>query len=92
MTLFLIVTSNVLGFVLSLENVGQTVSSVILGLTENKLVIIAIMSTIFIILGMFLEAPPMIFAFLPSFLPILQEAEVDLLHWAFFSSSIWASE
>jgi C4-dicarboxylate transporter DctM subunit len=38
-------------------------------------------SAVFIVLGMILEPPAMIFGFLPSFMPLLAKAGVDPVYW-----------
>jgi C4-dicarboxylate transporter DctM subunit len=43
--------------------------------------VIFLVSAVFIILGMILEPPAMIFGFLPSFMPLLAKANVDVVHW-----------
>jgi len=43
--------------------------------------VILLVSLVFIVLGMILEPPAMIFGFLPSFMPLLSQVGVDVVHW-----------
>ena len=40
-----------------------------------------VLSAVLIVLGMFLEPPAIIFGFLPTFMPLLMQANIDLIHW-----------
>lgn len=81
MTLFMVATSAFMGFVLARDLVGILLAESIQGFTTNRFLIIYIVNAVFIVLGMGLEAPAMIFGFLPSFIPLLQAAGVDPVHW-----------
>jgi C4-dicarboxylate transporter, DctM subunit len=81
MTLFMASTSSFLGFVLARDLVPHHVVAFVTQLSTDRLMVIFIVSSIFIILGMILEPPAMIFGFLPSFLPLLAKVQVDLVHW-----------
>ncbi len=81
MTLFMAATSGFLGFVLARELVPAHVLHFVASISVEKLPVIFMVSFVFFILGMFLEPPAMIFGFLPSFLPLLAQAHVDLVHW-----------
>ena len=81
MTLLLISTSAFLGFMLGIDRVGYAITETVLDITSNQLFIIAIISVVFVILGMVLEAAPIIFSFMPSFMPLLQTANIDFVHW-----------
>ena len=81
MTLFMAATSSFLGFVLARDLVAIDMVEFVTQLSTNKYVIIFLVSMAFVILGMILEPPAMIFGFLPSFMPLLLKAEVDVIHW-----------
>ncbi len=81
MTLFLASTSAFLGFVLARDLVSFQIVDLVSQISMNKYVVIFMVSAIFIVLGMVLEPPAMIFGFLPSFVPLLNQAGVDLIHW-----------
>jgi C4-dicarboxylate transporter DctM subunit len=81
MTLFMAATSSFLGFVMARDLVSQQVVDFISKISIEKHVVIFLVSLVFIILGMILEPPAMIFGFLPSFMPLLAKAGVDVIHW-----------
>lgn len=81
MTLFLASTSAFLGFVLARDLVSFQIVEFVSQISMNRYAVIFMVSFVFILLGMVLEPPAMIFGFLPSFVPLLQQAGVDLIHW-----------
>ena len=81
MTLFMASTSSFLGFVLARDLVAFHVVNFVTQISTNKYAVIFLVSAVFIILGMILEPPAMIFGFLPSFMPLLAKVNVDVVHW-----------
>jgi len=81
MTLFMATTSSFLGFVLARDLVALQVVDFVTQISTDKNVVIFLVSGVFIILGMILEPPAMIFGFLPSFMPLLAKVNVDVVHW-----------
>jgi len=72
MVVFLIGVSNILGWVMAFTQVPQAVSEVLLGITDNKYVILLIMNVILLIAGTFMDVTPAILIFTPLFLPIVK--------------------
>jgi len=81
MTLFMTATSAFLGFMLTRDSVGTQLVAAISQLTENRYVVLFIVNLVFIVLGMFLEAPAIIFGFMLTFMPLLTHVGVDPVHW-----------
>lgn len=81
MTLFMVATSAFMGFVLARDLVGVLIADTISQVTTNRILVMYMVNVVFIILGMGLEAPAMIFGFLPSFIPLLQLGGTDMVHW-----------
>ena len=81
MTLFMAATSSFLGFVMARDLVSQHVVDFVTQISADRLVVIFLVSLAFIVLGMILEPPAMIFGFLPSFMPLLAKADVDIILW-----------
>ncbi len=81
MTLFMAATSSFLGFVMARDLVSDHIVAVVTALSTNKYWVILLVSVVFIILGMILEPPAMIFGFLPAFMPLLVKVGVDVVHW-----------
>ncbi len=81
MTLFMVCTSGFVGLVLAHALVSIHIVDVITQISLNKYFVLFVLSAVFVILGMFLEPPAMIFGFLPTFMPLLASANIDLIHW-----------
>jgi C4-dicarboxylate transporter DctM subunit len=81
MTLFMAATSSFLGFVLARDLVAYQVVDFVTQISTDKYAVIFLVSAVFIVLGMILEPPAMIFGFLPSFMPLLAKVNVDVVHW-----------
>ncbi len=81
MTLFMASTSSFLGFVLARDLVAQQVVNFVTQISTDRIMVIFVVSLAFIILGMILEPPAMIFGFLPSFMPLLSKVGVDVVYW-----------
>jgi C4-dicarboxylate transporter DctM subunit len=81
MTLFMASTSVFVGFVLARDNVPSALAETISQVTTNRLAVLFIVNFVIVILGMVLEAPAIIFGFLPSVMPLLQTAGVDPIHF-----------
>ncbi len=72
MVVFLIGVSNILGWVMAFTQIPQAVSAALLGLTNNKYLILLIMNLILLIAGTFMDVTPAILIFTPLFLTIVQ--------------------
>lgn len=72
MIVFLIGTSNILGWVLAFTQVPQAVSDALLGITNNQYALLLIMNLILLIAGTFMDVTPAILIFTPLFLPIVK--------------------
>ena len=81
MTLFMAATSSFLGFMLARDLVAHHVVAFVTQISTDRYVVILLVSLVFIVLGMILESPAMIFGFLPSFMPLLAKVGVDPVYW-----------
>jgi C4-dicarboxylate transporter DctM subunit len=81
MTLFMVCTSGFVGFVLARDLVSVHLVEAISQLEMNRYLVLFVVSAAFIVLGMILEPPAIIFGFLPSVMPMLAQANVDVIHW-----------
>ena len=70
MVVFLIGVSNILGWVMAFMQIPDAVANALLGLTDNKYLILLIMNVILLIAGTFMDVTPAILIFTPLFLPI----------------------
>ncbi|MEO9947317.1 TRAP transporter large permease [Paraglaciecola sp.] len=79
--LFLIATSSALSWLLSYENIPQELSDVMLGISDNPIVILLIINLILLVVGAFMDMTPAVLIFTPIFLPIATSLGVDPLQF-----------
>ena len=77
----LIGTSMAMSWVLAAENVPQGISAGLLGLTQNKIVLLLLINLILLAVGTFMDMTPAILIFTPIFLPIVKGIGVDPVHF-----------
>lgn len=68
---FLIGVSTIMSWVMAFTGVPQAISSLILGLTDNKYLILLLMNLLLLFIGTFMDVTPAILIFTPIFLPIV---------------------
>ena len=81
MVVFLIGVSNILGWVMAFLQIPQAVSALLLGITDNPIIILLIMNLILLVAGTFMDVTPAILIFTPLFLPIVQTFGMDPIHF-----------
>ncbi|MFC3197878.1 TRAP transporter large permease [Parapedobacter deserti] len=79
--MLLIATSMAMSWVMSYEDIPQVISSVLLGLSDNKYVILLIINLILLFVGMFMDMTPAVLIFTPIFLPVVVDFGVDPVHF-----------
>lgn len=79
--MLLIATSMSMSWVMSYENIPQAVSDALLGLSENKIVILLIINLLLLFVGTFMDMTPAVLIFTPIFLPVLENLGVDPVHF-----------
>ena len=81
MVIFLIGVSNILGWVMAFLQIPQAVSALLLGITDNPIIILLIMNVILLIAGTFMDVTPAILIFTPLFLPIVLTFGMHPVHF-----------
>lgn len=81
MIVFLIGVSSIMSWVLAFTNVPTYITDLILGLSNNPIVILLIMNILLLIVGTFMDATPAILIFTPIFLPIAQNLGMDTIQF-----------
>lgn len=80
--LILVATCTGLSWIMSYENIPQTVSEGMLGLSSNPIVILLIINALLLVVGMFMDMTPAILIFTPIFLPIVTtQLGMDPIHF-----------
>jgi C4-dicarboxylate transporter DctM subunit len=78
-TVMLIVGSaSVFSYVITANKVAETVSSAMLGLSDNKYVLLFIVVLLLLVVGMFMDAVSALYLFVPILAPVLLEVGVDV--------------
>ena len=81
MIVFLIGVSSIMSWVLAFTNVPTYITNLILGVSNNPIVILLIMNILLLIVGTFMDLTPAILIFTPIFLPIAQNLGMDTIQF-----------
>lgn len=80
--LLLVGTSMGLSWVMSYENIPQSVSEGLLSLSNNPIVILLVINLILLVVGVFMDMTPAVLIFTPIFLPIVTtQLGLDPIHF-----------
>ncbi|MCT4648122.1 MAG: TRAP transporter large permease subunit [Carboxylicivirga sp.] len=79
--LLLVATCMGLSWIMAYENIPQTVSSGLLGISDNPIIILLLINLILLIVGVFMDMTPAVLIFTPIFLPIVTGMGVDPVHF-----------
>ena len=79
--MFLIGASMSMSWVLSFENIPEMISSGILSLSDNKIVILLLINLTLLFVGIFMDMTPAVLIFTPIFLPIVTQLGIDPVHF-----------
>ena len=79
--MFLIGASMSMSWVLSFENIPDMISSGILSLSDNKIVILLLINLTLLFVGIFMDMTPAVLIFTPIFLPIVTQLGIDAVHF-----------
>ncbi len=77
----LIGTSMATSWVLAYENIPEKISRALIGLSENKYLILMIINLILLAVGTFMDMTPAILIFTPIFLPVVKNLGMDPIHF-----------
>ena len=70
-----------MSWIMLYENIPQNMSTALLALTENKIIILLIINLILLVIGTFMDMTPAVLIFTPIFLPVLAELGITPLHF-----------
>lgn len=79
--MLLIGASMGMSWVMSYENIPQGISSALLGLSENPIVILLLINLLLLVVGTFMDMTPAVLIFTPIFLPIVTALGMDPVHF-----------
>ncbi len=75
--MLIIGASSVLSFVLSFTGLPQAISSALMGISSNRIVILLIINVILLIVGTFMDMAPALLIFTPIFLPVARSVGMN---------------
>ncbi len=79
--MLLVGASMSMSWALSFENIPQDISAALLGISENKIVILLLINLILLCVGVFMDMTPAVLIFTPIFLPVVTKLGMDPVHF-----------
>ena len=78
--LAIVSSASLFGWVLQFEHIGQKMLNLILGVTDNKWVVLLIIDIILLFMGMILDSTPTIMMMIPIFQPLVKQVGISEIH------------
>lgn len=79
--MLLIATSMSMSWVMSSEDIPQSISDSLLSISDNVWVILLLINILLLFVGVFMDMTPAVLIFTPIFLPIVTELGIDPVHF-----------
>lgn len=79
--MLLVAASSILSIVMSFTGIPEAITSGILSLTDNPIVILLLMNIILLFIGTFMDITPAVLIFTPIFFPIVNSFGMDPVHF-----------
>ncbi|MBU2886712.1 TRAP transporter large permease [Gilvimarinus agarilyticus] len=79
--MLLIAASSAMSWVLSYENIPQSISDFFLGFSSNPIVILLMINVLLLLVGTFLDMTPAVLIFTPIFLPVVEALGISPIHF-----------
>jgi tripartite ATP-independent transporter DctM subunit len=79
--MLLIGASMAMSWALSFENIPQDISSGLLNLSDNTIVILLVINLLLLFVGIFMDMTPAVLIFTPIFLPVVTKLGLDPVHF-----------
>lgn len=71
--MFLIAVSSAMSWIMTIANIPQTISSTLIAVSDNKIVLFLIINMLLLMVGTFMDMTPAVLIFTPIFLPVVRE-------------------
>lgn len=84
MVLVLVGASMGMSWVMASANIPQVVSAGLLELTQDKTLLLLIITIILLVVGTFMDMTPAVLIFTPIFLPVVKQFGMDPIHFGLF--------
>ena len=79
--MFLMAASSIMSWALAYSQIPQYITKVLLGISDNKYVILLIINILLLIVGTFMDMTPAVLIFTPIFLPVVTELGMHPVHF-----------
>lgn len=79
--MFLIGASSAMSWIMTMANIPQTVSSALMGLSDNPYVILLTINAMLLAVGMFMDLTPALLIFTPILLPVVRQLGLSDVHF-----------
>lgn len=79
--MLLIGASMSMSWALSFENIPQDISTGLLSISDNKIMILLIINLLLLFVGIFMDMTPAVLIFTPIFLPVVMKLGLDPVHF-----------
>ncbi len=79
--LLLVATSIAMSWVLSYEQIPQAITGVLLGISDNPVIVLILINLILLLVGVFMDITPAVLIFTPIFLPVVLDLGYDPIHF-----------
>ena len=79
--MLLIGTSMSMSWIMAYENIPQNITEFLLGISDNKFVILLIINLTLLFVGVFMDMTPAVLIFTPIFLPVVTSLGMDPTHF-----------
>jgi tripartite ATP-independent transporter DctM subunit len=81
MIMLIIMISSMIGYVITLEAVPQSAAEFLIGVTNNKYLLMILLITTIMFLGCLLESTVIVLLMTPILVPVVSAAGIDLVHF-----------
>ncbi|WP_020683353.1 TRAP transporter large permease [Marinobacterium rhizophilum] len=79
--MFLLAASSAMSFAMAFSGLPAVISEIILGISDNQIIVLLIINIFLLIIGTFMDIGPAILIFTPILLPIATQLGVDPVHF-----------
>ncbi|MEI7900699.1 MAG: TRAP transporter large permease [bacterium] len=79
--MLLIGSSSAMSWIMTVANIPQTVSAVLMGLSDNPYVILLTINVMLLVVGMFMDMTPALLIFTPILLPVVRQLGLSDIHF-----------
>jgi len=79
--MFLIAVSMSMSWIMAIADIPQTISTALLSISSNKVVILLFINILLLSVGMFMDMTPAVLIFTPIFLPIVRQFGMSPVHF-----------